>query len=483
MIRLCVLFFPSLLGLTCQHEPVISIICSLTGSVFIVLVSQTQWFKESDEVLPLKFRLLRPNVTFHLFFFASHVVGDTFYILNTAGVASWQQVTAPTVSDLSVLSTAQALVLLAHASVTAGMKLASFRYSMPKYTIPALPQGFLLYLSFLCVVAGFVMGAVPGLEQVRYKLLQLGSIAVLVELTYAIRAGELNALMITFTVLAVNVISQVLSGWKGLVLWTMITVGALLYPLMPRRVFLSGSAFVLFWLLFLHPFGLVYRPLVWYEGFDQRTAANISVDAVLDMTVTERLDNVWSLMVERANEMFQFEKYLRFVPDNHPYFGLDLAQEALYGLVPRIIWRDKPEFEQLAMRRVYDAGIVVEKSEVTVSAKSNFYQDAYLSFGWLAVIPACLLFGFAMMSLNHLGEQLFGGYEIGTCFIYTALFGEIVKAPPNFLFFVGSTWSSFLVMIGLFIVGRATGWIVPVVAEERASLTRIRFNEIVTTHS
>src|SRR5206468_7407884 len=42
-------------------------------------------------------------------------------------------------TDLLVLAECQRLMLLAHASVTAGMKLAGFRYEKPKYVIPSIP--------------------------------------------------------------------------------------------------------------------------------------------------------------------------------------------------------------------------------------------------------------------------------------------------------------------------------------------------------
>jgi hypothetical protein len=264
---------------------------------------------------------------------------------------------------------------------------------------------------------------------------------------------------LTLVLLGFNLVGQVLSGWKGLVLWTMITLGVMLFPMMPRRIVFGGIAFVLFWMLYIHPFGLAFRELLWYRGAGEDTAVTISIGYALNMSFEERLDNIWLMMVSRANELWQFEKYYRYVPATRPYYGFELAEQALLGLVPRILWPEKPDLERVAMQRVYDAGVVSEES--IISAKSNLYQDAYLSAGTVGIVLFSLFFGMLSTLVNRTCERLFGGYDIGTCLIYTSLFSFWFNTAPNFLFFVGATFTSLLVVFGLFAVGRLMGWIVP----------------------
>ena len=413
---------------------------------------------QSGDDVPNTHRLLRPFSMYQFFFVGYHVLGGAFYALNNAGYAFWTPVD-PSEYDLSVNATAQGLMLLAHASVTAGMKLAGFRYHQPKYLIPYVPPYSLVVLSFICLAVGSMLASFQSLANLSQKILQIASTAVLVEITFAVAQRDFHNLIVALLVLLLNLLSQILSGWRGLALWTMITLGALLYPLMPRRVLFGGVAFAIFWALYLYPFGTALRPLIWREQLDRKTAATISMDQAMNMSLEERLDNVSTMMVVRANDLYQFGKYIQFVPDKHPYYGLDLATQALIGLVPRIIWPEKPALERLAMQRVYEAGIVWESSDV--SAKSNFYQDAYLSADWPVVILASVLLGLVLMLISHTCERLFGGYEIGTCLIFTSLFSEAVNSPANFLFFVGSVLSSLLVMIVLFFLGKATGWILP----------------------
>jgi hypothetical protein len=340
------------------------------------------------------------------------------------------------------------------------MKLAGVRYGRPKYAIAFLPPYGLLVLSLVCLVLANALSSFAVLSTLNEKILQIASMAVLVEIAFAVSRRRLKNAGLAISLLCLNLLSQTLSGWKGLSLWTMITLGALLYPMMPRRVILGGLAFVLFWMLYLYPFGLVLRPLIWYQDVDRETAITQAVRETSSMSFDERLENIWTMMTGRINDLYQFRKYLEFVPNVHPYFGTDLIVQAHIGLVPRILWPNKPDLEILAMQRVYDAEIAREDSNI--SAKSNFYQDAYLSWGWPGVLIGSFMLGFIGMFISRTCENLFGGYEIGTCLIFTSLFAPTFNIAPNFLFFAGMIWSSVIVMLACFYVAHALGWLVAV---------------------
>jgi len=290
-------------------------------------------------------------------------------------------------------------------------------------------------------------------------VLDIGAAALLVEIAFSLRNKRYSNLLAALALLVLTLINQAVSGWKGLTLWTMITLCALLYPMMSKRIIIVGAAFVVFWALYLHPFGLALRPLLWYQGVEQEKAIDMSMDKALNMSLDERLNGVWTLMVGRANDLYQFGKYLEYVPEKHDYYDLELAGQAMIGLIPRVIWPSKPDIEKIAMERVYAAGVVLQQS--TVSAKSNFFQDGYLSGGSLGVFISCLLFGILTMLLSRLCETLFGGYEIGTCLIFTGLFASAINLPSAFVFFVGTVWTALILALALFAFGRMLGWIVP----------------------
>lgn len=465
--RISFLFLPSLLGLVWNEDSGFSIVWSLAGSIFIALVAQTRWFRQTNDDAPITHRLLRPVSIAHVFFVGFHVVGGAFHAMDAVGYTFWGRAGEPLGYDLALIAEAQRLMLLAHTGLTAGMKLAGFRYDRPKYVVPFIPPYGLIVASFLSLSLGTLISAVPSLWNFGQLILSISSTAIVLDTALSIRRRHFTNIALTLLLLGFNLVQQVLSGWKGLVLYSMITLGALLYPLMPRRVVLGGTAFLLFWTLYLHPFGLALRPLIWYEGVEQQEAVAISMDRALGMSIRERLDSVWTMMVGRANDLYQFQKYITYVPAVHPYFQLDLVKESLIAMVPRVLWPEKPDLERLAMQRVYEAGVVSERARV--SAKSNFYQDAYLSGGAAAVVLACFFLGMLTMFISHTCERLFSGYDIGTCLIYTSLFSTAINAPLNFLFFVGTIGTAFFAMFGFFFLGRVTGWIVPAPVLHRPS--------------
>lgn len=457
--RILIIFLPYIFGWLWEDLPAFSTAWSLAGSVFIVFISHTLWFRQSPESVPVTHRLLRPLSLYQFWFLVPHVVGGTIYTLHVAGYYFWDRIAIPQENALATIAVCQRLMLLAHASVIAGMKLVGFRYGQLKYVIPYVPPYSLIVTSFISLGAATVAATIPGLKELSVKFLDISFVAIMVETWLSVRRGHFTNIIVTLALLFFNFISMILSGWKGLVLWSSVALGSMFYPMMPRRVVLGGVAFVVFWAMYLHPFGQMLRPLTWTYGIEQDTAVAISIDYALNMPLEERLANVWQTMIERNNELWMIEKYVKYVPDIRPYYGFDIIQQALVALIPRILWADKPNLERLAMERVYEAGVVSEG--VTVSAKSSFYVDAYLSGGAPAIVLACLIYGMVGMLLSRLCERLFGGYDIGTCLIYTSLFAFWVNSGVNFTFFVGAIWGSLLAMFLIFLCGRFMGLIVP----------------------
>jgi hypothetical protein len=314
-------------------------------------------------------------------------------------------------------------------------------------------------VSLLASLVGSFLLGFPSFRHLGFRLLDISLAALLVEIAFSLRNKRYSNLLAALALLVLTLVNQAVSGWKGLTLWTVITLCALLYPMMSKRIILVGAAFAVFWALYLHPFGLALRPLLWYQGVEQDKAIDMSLDKALNMSLDERVNGVWTLMVGRANDLYQFGRYLEYVPDKHDYYNLDLAGQAMVALVPRLIWPSKPDMEKVAMERVYAAGVVLQTS--TVSAKSNFFQDGYLSGGSLGVFISCFIFGILTMVLSRMCESLFGGYEIGTCLIFTGLFASAINLPPAFIFFVGTVWTSIILALALFALGRMLGWIVP----------------------
>jgi len=456
--RLVLIFSPLVIGPVLFDIPEYSIAWSLAASVFIASVAQTNWFRESAYDKSFTHSLLRPGAMFHVLFVSYHIIGGTIYALNGSGHSLFGTVVSDLTYNPTFMSKCQRLMLLSHASVTAGMKLVGFGYNQPQFRLRSIPPYHLTVVSFVILAISRTAVSFSGLRHFADTVAAISATAILVEIYMCLRYRRYGNLAVALVPLGMNLINQAVSGWKGLVLLTVLTLGALLYNLMPKRVLVVGTIFLFFWALYFYPFGLALRPLLWYKGVPQNIAVEMSINKTLSLSFEERLNVIWASFSARANDLVQFRKYIEFVPARHPYYGFDIVRNALIALIPRSFSPEKPDMEVVSMQRVYEAGVVSKRT--TVSSKSSFYQDAYLSGGEWAIIVACVSLGMLMMAINRLCERLFGGYHIGTCLVYTSLFATAFHLPQSFEYFLGSAGLSFLLVFAIFFVGRSTGWIV-----------------------
>src|SRR5262249_43178729 len=160
----------------------------------------------------------------------------------------------------------------------------------PKYKFPAIPPYSLIVISFISLGVGTLVSSDLTFKQLGQKFLVISSTAISVDIALCIRHRRFGNFALALAILILNLLYQSVSGWKGEILWTVITLGALLYPIMPKRVVLGGGAFVIFWALYFYPFGLALRPLLWYEGVARGEAIRISLDKAMDMSLEQRLD-------------------------------------------------------------------------------------------------------------------------------------------------------------------------------------------------
>src|SRR5581483_4586293 len=140
------------------------------------------------------------------------------------------------------------------------------------------------------MAVGTLTMALPSLVHLGRSLLDFSAAAVLVDIAFCVRNKRFDNLGLAVLLLAVNFVDQALSGWRGLILTTMVTLGALLYPMMRRAVLTGGAVFVAFWALYFHPFGTSLRDSVWYGESGHQEAVVTSIADSLNMAWEDRLD-------------------------------------------------------------------------------------------------------------------------------------------------------------------------------------------------
>jgi hypothetical protein len=243
-------------------------------------------------------------------------------------------------------------------------------------------------------------------------------------------------------------------------------LGIFLYPFYKRTVTVLVPAGVLFLLTILPAYNGLFRQMNWRGNVQAEEAAEIALEQTLEGNVNLARQN-WTFLTNRFSEIGLFTQYLDEVPENRPYYGLEIAKNGIMGVVPSVIWPGKPILERLAMERVYENGVASRGSDV--SAKPQFVVDAYLSFGAVGVLFWCFVFGAIASFASRLAERWFGGYLLGSGLVYTALF-RIFWRGAAFEFFFNPVLWSFLVMGALFLAGRESGLLVR--ANERVSARR-----------
>jgi hypothetical protein len=173
--------------------------------------------------------------------------------------------------------------------------------------------------------------------------------------------------------------------------------------------FLAASAklprslvvFSLVLLVVFNPAKLIYRQLVGYRTGD---FTGLSMGDAADAW-GESLGRVWGgderaqeqgieKTVERLNNLTINAAVLAWVPDRVPYAMGEPWLAALYSLVPRFIWPDKPNITEITNDRF---AILFGMTTADIASRSTSAYpavgDGFWNFGWFGAALAGLLAG------------------------------------------------------------------------------------------
>jgi hypothetical protein len=210
-------------------------------------------------------------------------------------------------------------------------------------------------------------------------------------------------------------------------------------------------------LTILPTFANVVRTLNWRGDVAADEAAQVAFERVFSGEANLARAN-WQTLTNRLSLIGMFTQYIDRVPDERPYYGFEITENGLKGIIPRAMWPEKPSLETVAMERAYENDVV--ERHVGASAKPAFVVDAYLSWGPFGVLVGSLLYGMVASIASRLAERGFGGYLLGSGLVYMSLFRILWKGNA-FEFLISTLFWSFVFMGLLFIAGRMTGFLVP----------------------
>jgi hypothetical protein len=298
------------------------------------------------------------------------------------------------------------------------------------------------------------LGIFGQLHELYVRLDDLSIVALVLSFFFAIKEKRKGFLIASGGLFAFILIESLFSGWKGSSLNLVLLLSLTLYTIYRKKIIFTGGVIILLWIIFMPYYNQTYRQLYWYAGIDRERAAEQSLLNVQSASWDDIKGTSWELLSNRTSEINLFIGYIENVPAYLPYYGAKALTNSVKLLLPRIVWPDKPNVEQMVMERVYDNNIVSRYS--IISAKPHLSADAYLAGGWLAIVLTFFSFGAIQSLISSFSERLFGGYFIGTALIYSALF-QIFWLGSSFEFLITTTFWSLLIMFFLFFLGRYFG--------------------------
>lgn len=452
------LYGPWLISTVFQGAPLTSYWIAWLGSFFIFY--QT-WFSTQRYLLPdlPPYRqIMRPLFLQQLIFTGFMCCTSIFYLFDTLGYEYFEHVHVINVlslkEPLNLIAKCQRLSVLGHAAFVTGILILQSKHSLerPSYNpTPFVPkQIWIIRISIIFFILSLVLSRITALSQFSISLYNAAIISGAFIFVQGIIYKNLNYLVWGGSIFILNVINSTLTGFKEPILINFILIGCFLFPYKKKLVILLSIPLFAAVLLISSTYTSVFRKHAWAGEASVEEARSEAFETVLQEEDEEGngiYEDNWDFLAHRFSEIGMFTEFVRTIPDASPYYYAQLPIDALFAIIPRALWKDKPITETLAMERVYDAGVVNRNSNV--SAKTRPIVDGYVSAGIVGVIAYMFFLGSISQWFCNKSENLFGGYGIGCVIIYNGFFQQLWRGE-TIEFMVNTVFWSFIAMLLLF---------------------------------
>lgn len=458
------LYLPWAVSTFLFENPVISYWIAWLGSFYIFFRT---WASSSRFVLPdlpVHRQIMRPIFLQQFIFAGFMCCTSIFFFLDTIGYEYLEKVREVNVllehNSISTIAKCQRLFVLGHASLITGILFLQDRHlkSRPKYTYST-NNNEISWIMKVCIIA-FILSAImqraPGLFQFSIGLYNVAIFCGSVVFIKGIRERKFNLFAFGGGVFLANMINSTLTGFKEPILVNFIILTCLVYPYYKKTVI--AVAIPLFMALFyiLPTYASIVRGQSWSGEVSAEEARATAFETLLSNDKSELNETNWIFLTNRFSEINMFTEFVESTPKQISYYNWDIVENSIISLIPRVLWKDKPITENLAMERVYNAGVI--DTESSVSAKTRPIVDGYLSRGTVGVFLYMLFLGIVSQALSNKAENLFGGYEIG-CVIMFNGFNQILWRGETMEFLINSTFWSFVAMMVVFYLLRLGNYI------------------------
>lgn len=263
----------------------------------------------------------------------------------------------------------------------------------------------------------------------------------------------MNIIVIAGLLYGLNLSKALISGFKEPVIVSVLILGVFIFPYYKKAVTLLFIPLMFFLFMVLPTYVNTMRQLA-----NQATTDAAQKEALAkvqnDLSNENMKQTNWDFLTERLSEISMFVQYKKSVEARKEGYGLQITKQALLSIIPRFIWPSKPNTEEMVMERVYENNII--DRGVVNSAKPAVIVDGFLSGGALGIWITLFLYGAFAQGINNKAEELFGGYFLGSAFIFTGLF-RIFWRGNCFEFLFNNIFWSFVTMYILFYLFKKIG--------------------------
>jgi hypothetical protein len=433
-------------------DPILSYLFAWASSFFIFYWTIFSKFRFLNNDLPFGSQILRPIIIIQLVFAGFMCCTSIFYFLDHLGYRYFEKVDfnldIPN-EQTYIIAHCQRLSLLAHACLVTGIILLSpvkngnHRRFIIHHKINL--DTFLWKFSVCTFIGGVLIKLVPGFQQFSGGLTSISVFSGTFLLVKGLAQKKNKLLFIGGAIFISNLIKASLSGFKEPILMGIIILGCLLYPVYKRVTLYVGLPLIYMIIYFLPTYVGIIRAQSWSGDQSAEQSRSAAIDVILDQDNTDEIENTnWAFLTDRFSEIDMFTKFVKNTPDVIDYYGFDIIIDSIYALIPRVLWDDKPNTEDLSMQRVYDAGVINTNS--IVSAKTRPVVDAYLSFGTMGVFLTFILLGIIAQALCNYCENNYGGYQFGSLILMGA-FSDTLWRGNNFEFMFNSLFYGFILVV------------------------------------
>ncbi|WP_285010880.1 exosortase Y-associated Wzy-like protein [Pedobacter faecalis] len=440
------IFVPWLVSEAVQLHPISSYLIAWLGSFFIFYLTIISPQRCIPEDIPIYAQVMRPIILVQVIFAGFMCCTSIFYFLNHTGFYPDDRTENSffETEDTELLAKCQRLCLLAHCSIATGIISRIKADIQLRYKLTTAGLRPFLQIGILAYTAALLAELHPSLYQLTLPLRCISCASGAYLLIKGMVGKKVFPAVFGGTLFLLHLLSSTLTGYKENIIVNIIVLASIGFAYYRKWVIALAVPLLVTLTYVLPTFTIVFRKQSWEHHQSREEARAQAYQTLTDETKTPFIEkNSLDFLTHRLSEIGMFMTFVRNVPLWNPY-SMQALENAVLVFVPRFFWDSKPSMEELAMERVYTAGVANRSS--AVSAKTRPVVDGYLFGGSLGIFIYMLLYGVLAQSICNYAEQNFGGYPLGCIIIFNSVFQPLWRGNA-FEFLLNNIVYGWLLMI------------------------------------